>query len=32
MAKEYNADSIEYLEGLEQIRRRPDMYLGRCNW
>ena len=26
--KEYNGDSIEYLEGLEQIRKRPDMYMG----
>lgn len=25
---EYTANSIEYLEGLEQIRRRPDMYMG----
>lgn len=26
--KDYNADSISYLEGLEQIRRRTDMYMG----
>lgn len=25
---EYTANSIEYLEGLEQIRKRPDMYMG----
>ena len=28
MSTEYTANSIDYLEGLEQIRRRPDMYLG----
>ncbi|MCF0125846.1 MAG: hypothetical protein HUJ68_08885 [Clostridia bacterium] len=25
---EYTANSIEYIEGLEQIRKRPDMYMG----
>lgn len=28
MVKEYNADSISYLEGLETVRKRPDMYMG----
>jgi topoisomerase IV subunit B len=27
-AKDYNADSIEVLEGLEPVRRRPGMYIG----
>ena len=27
-AKDYNARSIEVLEGLEPVRHRPGMYIG----
>jgi len=30
-AKEYSADSIQVLEGLEAVRMRPSMYIGDVN-
>ena len=31
MTKEYSADSIQVLEGLEAVRMRPSMYIGDVN-
>ncbi len=31
MAEEYTADHIEALDGVESIRRRPAMYVGRLD-
>jgi DNA gyrase subunit B len=31
VTKEYNADSIKILEGLEAVRKRPSMYIGNVD-
>ncbi len=31
VTKEYTADSIKILEGLEAVRKRPSMYIGNVD-